>query len=105
MTQRRGTPLRVAMIGHAFMGAAHSQAWRSAPRFFELPRDVVMAVVCGTDAGRAGAAAERLGWAEAATDWRAVVSRDDIDSSTSAPRRHPRGDRARRARGRQARPL
>jgi predicted dehydrogenase len=79
MTQGRGTPLRVAMIGHAFMGAAHSQAWRSAPRFFALPRDVVMAVVCGTDAGRTGAAADRLGWAEAATDWRAVVSRDDID--------------------------
>ena len=88
MTQGRGTALRVAMIGHAFMGAAHSQAWRSAPRFFKLPRDVVMAVVCGTDAGRTGAAAERMGWAEAATDWRAVVSRDDIDIVGGA------GDRA-----------
>ena len=29
--------LAVGMVGHAFMGAAHSQAWRSAPRFFDLP--------------------------------------------------------------------
>ncbi len=79
MTQGPGTPLRVAMIGHAFMGAAHSQAWRSAPRFFDLPRDVVMAVVCGTDVGRTAAAAERLGWAEPATDWRDVVAREDVD--------------------------
>ncbi len=29
--------LGVGLVGHAFMGAAHSQAWRSAPRFFDLP--------------------------------------------------------------------
>jgi len=67
------------MIGHAFMGAAHSQAWRSAPRFFDLPLDPAMALVVGRDAARAAAAAERLGWAASATDWRAVVARDDID--------------------------
>jgi predicted dehydrogenase len=71
--------LRVAMIGHAFMGAAHSQGWRSAPRFFDLALEPVMAVVCGRDAERAGAAATRLGWAEGSADWRQVVTRDDID--------------------------
>ena len=25
------------MVGHSFMGAAHSQAWRTAARFFDLP--------------------------------------------------------------------
>jgi predicted dehydrogenase len=79
MTQQRVAPLRVAMIGHAFMGAAHSQAWRTAPRFFDLPLTPEMAVVCGTDPARTKAAAERLGWAEAATDWREVVERDDVD--------------------------
>jgi predicted dehydrogenase len=74
-----GGTLAVAMVGHAFMGAAHSQAWRTAPRFFDLPLDPTMSVVCGRDAGRAAEAAERLGWAESATDWRAVVARDDID--------------------------
>jgi hypothetical protein len=29
--------LGVAMIGYGFMGAAHSQGWRVAPRFFDLP--------------------------------------------------------------------
>ena len=29
--------LRVGMVGYAFMGAAHSHAWRSAHRFFDLP--------------------------------------------------------------------
>jgi predicted dehydrogenase len=71
--------LRVAMVGYAFMGAAHSQAWRTAHRFFDLPAVPELAVLCGRDAAAAGRAAERLGWAEVATDWREVVARDDID--------------------------
>ena len=66
-------PLRVAMIGHAFMGAAHSHAWRNAHRFFDLPLLPVMQVVVGRDGGRAQHAADQLGWAGASTDWRAVV--------------------------------
>ena len=31
-------PLHVAMVGHAFMGRAHGNAWRQANRFFDLPR-------------------------------------------------------------------
>ena len=31
------TNLGIGLIGYAFMGAAHSQAWRNAPRFFDLP--------------------------------------------------------------------
>ncbi|MDZ5619739.1 Gfo/Idh/MocA family protein [Nocardioides bizhenqiangii] len=73
------TRLSVAMIGHAFMGAAHSQAWRTAPHFFDLPMDVRMALVCGQDGKRAAAAAERLGWADSAPDWRIAIERDDID--------------------------
>jgi predicted dehydrogenase len=71
--------LRVAMIGYAFMGAAHSQAWRNAHRFFDLPVVPELAVLCGRDGAAAAAAADRLGWAESATDWREVVARDDID--------------------------
>lgn len=53
--------LRVAMIGHAFMGAAHSHAWRTAPHFFDLPLTPELAVLVGRVAGRATAAADRLG--------------------------------------------
>jgi predicted dehydrogenase len=66
------------MVGHAFMGAAHSQAWRNAGRYFELPVDVDMAVVAGRDPARAAAAAARLGWRESTGDWREVLRRDDV---------------------------
>ena len=40
-------PLRVGMVGYAFMGAAHSQGWRTAGRVFDLPRSPVLAAICG----------------------------------------------------------
>jgi len=71
--------LGVGMVGHAFMGNAHSHAWRTAPRFFDLPLAPVMQVVCGRDAARTAEAAQRLGWAESDTDWHRVIERADID--------------------------
>ena len=71
--------LRVAMIGYGFMGAAHSQGWRVAPRFFDLPAQPSMSVVVGRNNAAVTAAAEKWGWQEAATDWRDVIARDDID--------------------------
>ncbi len=79
MIQGDARRLRVAMIGYGFMGAAHSQAWRVAPRFFDLPRIPEMSVLVGRDAVRAASAAERFGWTSSATDWREVIQRDDID--------------------------
>jgi len=71
--------LGVAMIGHGFMGAAHSQGWRVAPRFFDLDAQPSMDVVVGRNAEGAAAAAARWGWAASSTDWREVIARDDID--------------------------
>ncbi|MBN9239807.1 MAG: dehydrogenase [Micrococcales bacterium 70-64] len=65
------------MIGHGFMGAAHSQGWRVAPRFFDLDALPVMQVVVGRTG--AEASAEKWGWQESASDWREVIARDDID--------------------------
>ncbi|MGW2711805.1 gfo/Idh/MocA family oxidoreductase, partial [Streptomyces sp. NPDC001356] len=42
-------PLRVGMVGYAFMGAAHSQGWRTVGHVFDLPRRPVLAVLCGRD--------------------------------------------------------
>jgi len=67
------------MIGTGFMGAAHSQAWRVAPRFFDLPLAPEMSVIVGRDAAKTQAAAEKFGWAEASADWRDVVAREDVD--------------------------
>jgi len=70
--------LGIGMVGYAFMGAAHSQAWRNAHRFFDLPLTPRMAVIGGRDREAVGAAAARFGWAAAETDWRALVARDDV---------------------------
>lgn len=72
-------PLRVGMVGYAFMGAAHSHAWRTAPRFFDLPLQPELSVLAGRNASAAADAAQRMGWNETATDWREVLQRDDID--------------------------
>ena len=78
MTSEHDT-LSVGMVGYAFMGAAHSQAWRNAPRFFDLPLQLRMAAVAGRDETKVAAAASRLGWDSTETSWQALVARDDID--------------------------
>jgi predicted dehydrogenase len=71
-------PLGVAVIGYAFMGKAHSQAWRNARAFFDTPA-YEQKLLVGRDAEQAAAAAERYGWQESTTEWRDVLTRDDID--------------------------
>jgi predicted dehydrogenase len=66
------------MVGHAFMGAAHSQAWRTVGRFFDLPWQPDLAVLCGRDAQRVRAAADRMGWRDVETDWKELLRRDDV---------------------------
>ncbi|MFF3612907.1 Gfo/Idh/MocA family protein [Streptomyces sp. NPDC002580] len=72
-------PLRVGMVGYAFMGAAHSQGWRTVGHVFDLPRRPVLAAVCGRDGQAVRAMADRHGWGAVETDWRALIARDDID--------------------------
>lgn len=71
--------LRVAILGHRFMGRAHSNGWSQAAKFFDLPVRPVLQVACGRDRVDLEAFAERWGWAEVETDWEAVVARGDID--------------------------
>jgi predicted dehydrogenase len=69
--------LGVAAIGYAFMGKAHSNAWRNVASFFDVPA-VEQKVLVGRDADSVAEAAAKYGWAESATDWRSVIERDDI---------------------------
>lgn len=71
--------LNVALIGQNFMGKAHSHAWLNAGRFFDLPAKPVLKVAVGRNQEALRTFAERWGWQETASDWRAVVQRDDID--------------------------
>ncbi|WP_026539301.1 Gfo/Idh/MocA family protein [Arthrobacter sp. 9MFCol3.1] len=70
-------PLGVAMIGYAFMGKAHSNAWRNVASYFDVPA-FERRVLVGRDPEGVAEAAAKYGWAESATDWRAVIARDDI---------------------------
>ena len=79
MTEQNVTKLNVAIIGQNFMGKAHSNAWLNTPKFFELPATPVLKVACGRNQESLRKFADNWGWQETATDWRAVVARDDID--------------------------
>ena len=61
------------------MGKAHSHAWRSVRAFFPDVPPVRQAVLVGRDPDGVAAAAAAYGWEDAATDWRAVLERDDVD--------------------------
>ncbi len=73
------TSLRVGMVGYAFMGTAHSHAWRTAPRFFDLPLAPELTAIAGRNEEGVRAAAAKMGWASYETDWRRLIERDDID--------------------------
>ncbi len=77
MSARR--TLSVGMIGSNFMGRTHSNAWRQAPRFFDLPADIRMHTICARSAAPLEKARAQLGWEHASTDWRAVVADPAID--------------------------
>jgi predicted dehydrogenase len=76
MSQR--PEIGVGMVGYAFMGRAHSLAWNTVGRVFDVPLRPRLAAICGRDKAAAEAAAGRLGWAVAETDWRALIARDDV---------------------------
>jgi predicted dehydrogenase len=71
--------LNVAIIGTKFMGKAHSNAWSSAPKFFDLPLKPVLKAACGQDVQATQEFAAKWGWESIESDWRKVVERPDID--------------------------
>ncbi|MBU6410547.1 MAG: Gfo/Idh/MocA family oxidoreductase [Verrucomicrobia bacterium] len=70
---------RVGLIGWRFMGRAHSNAWRQAPRFFNLKANVELHTICGRKPAAVQAARLQLGWQNATGDWREIVSSPLID--------------------------
>jgi predicted dehydrogenase len=71
--------LNVALVGYAFMGRAHSNAYRQVNHVFaDCPYQVVPKVLVGRSEGPLREAADQLGWEETSTDLAAVLARDDI---------------------------
>lgn len=71
--------LRVALLGQRFMGRAHSNAWRQAPQFFDLPVRPSLHTVAGRDAASLEAFAGHWGFANHTTDWRTIAADKDVD--------------------------
>ncbi len=79
MISRHDPSLRVGMVGYSFMGVAHSQAWRNAPSFFELPLRPELTAICGRNGEAAQHVADRFGWQSVETDWKVLLARPDVD--------------------------
>lgn len=79
--------IRVGLIGHQFMGVAHSNAFRNAGCWVDLPCNIEMKALCAKDTDENLLAfAGKYGWESIETDWQKLVARDDIDLiSVAAP--------------------
>ena len=71
--------LNIGLVGYGFMGRTHSNAFLKVGHFFDLAHEPVLKAVCARNADRARAFAERWGYQDVETDWKAMVSRKDID--------------------------
>jgi len=72
--------IRIGLVGHMFMGVAHSNAYRNAGIWYDVPAEIVMKAVCAKDSEEnLNAFARKFGWEETEDDWRRLVSRPDID--------------------------
>jgi len=67
----------VGMLGYAFMGKAHTRAFREA-RALHAPLAPELVSLSGRTAEKVEAARRELGWAEAVTDWREQVADERI---------------------------
>jgi len=70
--------INVALIGQGFMGRSHSNAWGQVAKFFKTPVKHSMHTVFGQPEENPQVFAANWGWANAATDWQAVVKSPEI---------------------------
>jgi predicted dehydrogenase len=72
-------PIGVGMLGYAFMGKAHSNAYKTlAYMTWPPPLQPQLVSVAGRDEAAVSEAARRYGFAEHVTDWRAIVADDRV---------------------------
>ncbi|MAT04555.1 MAG: dehydrogenase, partial [Acidimicrobiaceae bacterium] len=86
--------INIALVGSKFMGRAHSNAWLNVGRFFDVDPVPVMRTVVGRNETELADFAERWGWSEARTDWRAAITDDDIGLVDIATPNHVHAEQA-----------
>jgi len=69
----------VGMLGYAFMGKAHSNAYKKLPYMMYPPVAIPkLAAIAGRDESAVKEAAARYGYAKAYTDWRDMLADDNV---------------------------
>jgi predicted dehydrogenase len=69
----------IGMLGYAFMGKAHSNAYKKIPYMIYPPPAVPQLVaICGRDKDGVSEAAKRYGYAKIYTDWREMLNDNSI---------------------------
>ena len=71
--------LNVGLIGHAFMGRAHSNAWSQVGKFFDVPLCPVLHTIAGRNEKSLEEFARRWGWANCTTNWKHLCFSGEID--------------------------
>lgn len=71
--------LNIGLIGTGFMGKAHVFGFASAPKVFDLPRNIVLHTVADVTQSGAQSAADAFGFARATDDWRQLIDDPAID--------------------------
>ena len=71
--------LGIGMLGYAFMGKAHTNAFKKIPYMMYPPAArPLLTAICGRNAEATQAAAQRYGYAKAYTDWRQMIDDPDV---------------------------
>jgi predicted dehydrogenase len=70
--------INVALIGQAFMGRAHSNAYRQVGRYFDLPVQPVMKTIAGRNAATLCGFSEAQGWQGCTTRWQDIAEDESI---------------------------
>jgi predicted dehydrogenase len=71
--------INVAIIGTAFMGRAHSNAYLDVAHFFDLPLHPVMHTACGDEPASLNALVKNFGWLNKEFSWEKVITNDEIE--------------------------
>src|SRR5687768_6278447 len=72
-------PIGIGMLGYAFMGKAHSNAYKTlAYMTWPPPLRPELVAIAGRDEAAVGEAARRFGFAEYVTDWRALIADERV---------------------------
>ena len=78
-TDAEAPELGIGMLGYAFMGKAHTNAFKKIPYMMYPPVAIPRLVgIAGRNEAAVNAAAQRYGYEHAYTDWRDMIANDDI---------------------------